>query len=691
MSWETSSFASYASTLASVPEDPEVLAQDPIRMDKVHRKIKSMVMQRGPNGIPGFTRMWAEIDKTWNQRLTVWEFRKFFQTVDVKLNGKDLEALFIYHDHDGDGEVDYDEFLLALRNRFDMTQQQIEDILRKLKLRLLQRHKENPRAALEKALAAAGPQTLSRGQFIKALSSLDLGLSHSDFCFIFQHFSNVTDGPIPYIDAHTIVDDILLDLTADQLLDNLHQKMIDAMKDRDRTTSGSVGLLRVMKKLDADGSGWLPRDEFKRALRAYGCGIIDKEIDQCFDFYADPDTQQVFVGDFMGSMREAIGADDPPELLCYLFNKLRNILTYRGAQGIVALHSVLNKYSRGSGVVTLWQMVNAIRDLGVGGNLADVELEMMYNSVAESPDEMVVRKFVETVRGEVCEAKLDIINQAWGRLDPTDSGCCLFDNLANTFKPDRMPEVQSRRKSEKDMLSAFCNVFETPSGQVEKEMFLDFWCNYSVSVPDNKEFNLLMWNAFDLSKQPLSFKRQDPPMRGGYSAQNGVGAGAARRSGTAPPQSSQVEHAAVAPRVESASQRRLDMESVTSSGTYASRRTGGIAAPQRRPVNAAVPSTPPSANGRKELSPVPSPEISPDKAVAQAPPPQPTPEPSRQPPPAPASTGRGQTSWGGGRTSINVFATDKVAASVDTLSVTGSRGRMISESARRELHKDRPF
>ena len=35
----------------------------------------------------------------------------------------------------------------------------------------------------------------------------------------------------------------------------------------------------------------------------------------------------------------------------------------------------------------------------------------------------------------------------------------------------------------------------------EKEMFLDFWCNYSVSVPDNKEFNLLMWNAFDLSKQ----------------------------------------------------------------------------------------------------------------------------------------------------------------------------------------------
>ena len=43
-------------------------------------------------------------------------------------------------------------------------------------------------------------------------------------------------------------------------------------------------------------------------------------------------------------------------------------------------------------------MVNAIRDLGVGGNLADVELEMMYNSVAESPDEMVVRKFVETVR-----------------------------------------------------------------------------------------------------------------------------------------------------------------------------------------------------------------------------------------------------------------------------------------------------
>ena len=48
MSWETSSFASYASTLASVPEDPEVLAQDPIRMDKVHRKIKSVCAPKPP-------------------------------------------------------------------------------------------------------------------------------------------------------------------------------------------------------------------------------------------------------------------------------------------------------------------------------------------------------------------------------------------------------------------------------------------------------------------------------------------------------------------------------------------------------------------------------------------------------------------------------------------------------------------
>ena len=28
---------------------------------------------------------------------------------------QDLEALFIYYDHDGDAEVDWDDFLLALR------------------------------------------------------------------------------------------------------------------------------------------------------------------------------------------------------------------------------------------------------------------------------------------------------------------------------------------------------------------------------------------------------------------------------------------------------------------------------------------------------------------------------------------------------------------------------------------------
>ena len=40
--WETQSHVSYTSTLLSSPEDPEVLAQDPIRMEKVHRKIKAV-------------------------------------------------------------------------------------------------------------------------------------------------------------------------------------------------------------------------------------------------------------------------------------------------------------------------------------------------------------------------------------------------------------------------------------------------------------------------------------------------------------------------------------------------------------------------------------------------------------------------------------------------------------------------
>lgn len=99
-------------------------------------------------------------------------------------------------------------------------------------------------------------------------------LSLQDFLFLFQHLCNASEGPIPFIHADTVVDEILvllplcwrarvrlqirnisgftqircciclqrthaaflhrsqLDRTPDQQLDNMHQKLLDSLKDR---------------------------------------------------------------------------------------------------------------------------------------------------------------------------------------------------------------------------------------------------------------------------------------------------------------------------------------------------------------------------------------------------------------------------------------------------------------------------
>lgn len=43
----------------------------------------------------------------------------------------------------------------------------------------------------------------------------------------------------------------------------------------------------------------------------------------------------------------------------------------------------------------------------------------------------------------------------------------------------------------------------SPPPPAAKGTFVSFWANFSLSVPDNNEFNLLVWNAFDLSKQQV--------------------------------------------------------------------------------------------------------------------------------------------------------------------------------------------
>eukprot|EP01012_Entosiphon_sulcatum_P016283 TRINITY_DN2119_c0_g1_i1.p1 TRINITY_DN2119_c0_g1~~TRINITY_DN2119_c0_g1_i1.p1 ORF type:complete len:774 (-),score=100.66 TRINITY_DN2119_c0_g1_i1:76-2346(-) len=515
------SFASTAQTSAT--EEAEVTAQDPIKVDKIHRKLKSVLVQRGVNGIPQLTKAFSSLDRSWPQRLTVWEFRKFFQTVEIKLSSRDVEVLFIFYDTDHDGELDYDEFLLALRNRLDMTQQQIEDIVRRLKTKCSAQYKVNVRQALRQHLLGAAGSSgtlMQRGQFIQAMLALRLGFTASEMAFIFTHIQSASEAGIAVVDLDEFIEFVLSEPTYEQQLGDIHVKLAEAVCDRDRPACGSVGLYRMLLRLDADHSGRLPKDEFKRALKTFGCGLLDKEIDTLYGYASDPDTGLVELHRFFLALREQIGTHTEEHWVEHHRRKLLGILTYRGLYGVLVLREMLGKYASRPlserarlGVefpapltVGLWEFVSAVRDLGIGPAMSDIELEVLFNRWATSLDELNVPAFMEALRGPTPVSRLDVIEHAWHKLDPSGDGSVTVDTLMDNFHPNRMPAVQAGKRSEKDATATFLDFFTAncPNGYVDKELFVEYWSNLSASVADQSEFSLLLWTAFQLNKQGLA-------------------------------------------------------------------------------------------------------------------------------------------------------------------------------------------
>eukprot|EP01006_Ploeotia_vitrea_P051998 TRINITY_DN67629_c1_g1_i1.p1 TRINITY_DN67629_c1_g1~~TRINITY_DN67629_c1_g1_i1.p1 ORF type:complete len:748 (-),score=87.67 TRINITY_DN67629_c1_g1_i1:80-2323(-) len=519
--WDTRSMNSYASTsqVSGNQTSPEAIVTDPIRVDKTHKKLKAFLVQRGVNGIPSFTQLWHTLDNQhWDQNLTIWEFKRFFQTIDVKMDTRDVEVLFLVYDQGRSGEMDYDDFLLGIRSNVDMTQQQTEDIVKKIKTKIRTRYKgQNGRDVLLQSLTVFDTNTLNKGQYIEALSGLNLNLSRSELLFLFTQLHETQEG-IDYIDAEVLAGFVMDEPTEEQWLGDIHCKMVEAMKDRDRPSGGSVGLLRYLKKIDTEDMNLLTHEQFKRGMKGYGCGLLDKEIDVLFDFYAEQSSNQLVIPDFIHAIRTEMGASPAIEWIDYLSGRLRGILTHRGAHGVVELKKMCAKHSGSpNGTLTLRQFATAIRDVGVGSVMPDIDIELLYNHFSDTQDSLQVPKVIEAIRGPISPPRMQTIQQAWAKIDPTGAGEVTIDEVLNVFLPSKLPEVQSRRRSEKDAFAEFADTFDeadsTNCGMATRRDFIDYWCNVSPSVPDTNEFSLSLWHVFELNKAPSRHHRQHQPQQ----------------------------------------------------------------------------------------------------------------------------------------------------------------------------------
>lgn len=77
--------------------------------------IKAKVLERSSNGIRGLALIFKEMDENGNQKLDVDDFRWGLKNFGISITKEESTQILQSFDKNGDGQVDFNEFMRAIR------------------------------------------------------------------------------------------------------------------------------------------------------------------------------------------------------------------------------------------------------------------------------------------------------------------------------------------------------------------------------------------------------------------------------------------------------------------------------------------------------------------------------------------------------------------------------------------------
>eukprot|EP00831_Metopus_contortus_P031546 TRINITY_DN2570_c0_g1_i1.p1 TRINITY_DN2570_c0_g1~~TRINITY_DN2570_c0_g1_i1.p1 ORF type:complete len:393 (+),score=80.92 TRINITY_DN2570_c0_g1_i1:77-1255(+) len=191
-----------------------------------------------------------------------------------------------------------------------------------------------------------------------------------------------------------------------------------------------------------------------------------------------------------------------------LLKIVREKLQARGARGMVGIRrkfAIIDDDS--SGFLEAGEFSKAMKELRLG--LSPSEVERVFQVFDVNHDGRIsYQEFLRIVIGEMNEARTAVVDTVFAKLDKTGDGVITVDDIKGIYSADRHPDVLSKRKTEGEVLSEFLDTFEQHYGIlhpdsrdriVTKEEFREYYTNISASIDDDKYFELMMMNAWNLS------------------------------------------------------------------------------------------------------------------------------------------------------------------------------------------------
>ena len=124
-------------------------------------------------------------------------------------------------------------------------------------------------------------------------------------------------------------------------------------------------------------------------------------------------------------------------------------------------------------------------------------------------------EFIRGLREELTERRANMIARAFELMDKDGSGILDLNDIKQSYNAKMHPDVKKGKKTEDDILCEFLDTFEmhyslnhegSRDGKITMDEWIEYYNNVSMSIDDDKYFELMMNSTWNLDGSRVTKK-----------------------------------------------------------------------------------------------------------------------------------------------------------------------------------------
>ncbi len=160
----------------------------------------------------------------------------------------------------------------------------------------------------------------------------------------------------------------------------------------------------------------------------------------------------------------------------------------------------------------MYEFKKAVRDFRV--SISEKDSERLFKIFdRDSSGRIDYDEFLRGIRGEMNPFRIGLCKKAFQIMDKDRSGVLNIDDIRQAYNAKFHPDVKAGKKTEDDVLMEFLDTFEihyainhtgSRDGQINLDEWIEYYSNVSMSIDDDKYFELMMNSAWNLDNSRVT-------------------------------------------------------------------------------------------------------------------------------------------------------------------------------------------